>query len=171
MTDASIKRKPIYAYYLLLVNCIKHMLGTRQKQVNFSGAFRTATKHKTMIFKTLFILNVISEKKRVLNKERNNTYLAEASIFPRCTTACNIDKYSIMITFWRETSAKSLPPGNSEGSSQNITWFLKTHFNHQFKINITAKRSYQSKIIKFFLFGRRICGCVGRDTKGIYCLN
>ena len=129
MTDATIKRKPIYAYYLLLVNCIKHMLDTRQKQVNFSGAFRTATKHKTMIFNTLFILNVINEKKRVLNKERNNTYYAEASIFPRCTTACNIDKYSIMITFWRETSPKSLPPGNSEGSSQNIRWFLKTHIS------------------------------------------
>ena len=146
MTDATIKRKPIYAYYLLLVDCIKHMLGTRQKQVNCSGAFRTAAKHKTIIFNTLSILNVINEKKRVLNKERNNTYLEEASIFPRCTTACDFDKYSITITFWRETSP------NSEGSSQNITWFLKTHFSHQFKINITAKRSYQSKVIKFISF-------------------
>ena len=59
------------------------------------------------------------------------------------------------------TLPKSLPPGNSEGSSQNITWFLKTHFNHQFKINITANRSYQSKIIKFFSFWQaelRMCG-------------
>ena len=54
---------------------------------SFFLAFRTAAKH---IFNTLFILNVINEKKRVLNKERNNTYLAEASIFPRCTTACNL---------------------------------------------------------------------------------
>ena len=34
------------------------------------------------VFNTLYILNVIKETKRVLNKERNNTYLAEASIFP-----------------------------------------------------------------------------------------
>ena len=107
-------------------------------------------------------VNVINEKKRVLNKERNNTF------FPRCTTACNFDKYSIMITFSRETLPKSLPPGNSEEWSQNITWFLKTHFNHQFKINITAKLSYQSKIIKLFLFGSRGCGCVGRGTGGIF---
>ena len=66
-----------------------------------------------------------------------------------------------MITFWRETSPKSLPPGNSEGSSQNITWFLETHFNHQFKINITAKRSYQSKdnqVFSFWQAGLWMCG-------------
>ena len=34
-TYATIKRKPIYGYYLLLVDCIEHMLGTRQKQVNY----------------------------------------------------------------------------------------------------------------------------------------
>ena len=56
-----------------------------------------------------------------------------------------------MITFWRETSPKSLPPRN-EGSTQNIRWFLKTHYNHQLKINITAKRSYQLKTIQFFFF-------------------
>ena len=89
----------------------------------------------------------MNEKKRVLDKELNNTYLAEASIFPHCTIARNFDKYSIIITFWRETSPK---PGNSKGSSQNIRWFLKALFNHQLKINTTAKRSYQSKIIKFF---------------------
>ena len=65
-----------------------------------------------------------------------------------------------MITFWRETSPKSLPPGN-KGSTKNIRWFLKTHYNHQLKINITAKRSYQLKIIKFFSFGRRGSGWVG----------
>ena len=59
MTDATIKGKPIYEYYLLLVDCINHVLGTGQKQVNFSGAFRAATKHKTMIFN---ILNVINER-------------------------------------------------------------------------------------------------------------
>ena len=57
--------------------------------------------------------------------------------------------YIIIIAFWRETSPKSLPPGN-RGSTQNIRWFLKTHYNHQLKINITAKRSYQIKIIKVF---------------------
>ena len=63
-------------------------------------------------------------------------------------------------TFWRETSPKSLPPGN-RGSTQNIRWFLKTHYNHKLKISITAKRSYQIKIIKVFFFGRRVCGWVG----------
>ena len=45
--------------------------------------------------------------------------------------------------------------------------FLK-HSNHQLKINITAKRCYQSKIINFFFFGRLGCGWVGRDTGGIF---
>ena len=91
-----------------------------------------------------------NEKKRVLNKQRNNTYLAEASILPYCTTACNYDKYITIITFWRETAPKSLPPRNKGSSQWNIKWFLKTHYNHQSKINITPKRSSQSKIIKFF---------------------
>ena len=62
-----------------------------------------------------------------------------------------------MITFWRETSPKSLPPGN-KGSTKNIRWFLKTHYNHQLKINITAKRSYQLKIIKFFFLADGVLG-------------
>ena len=45
----------------------------------------------------MFILNAINEKKRVLNKERNNTYLAEASIFSHYTTTCDFDKYIIII--------------------------------------------------------------------------
>ena len=64
-----------------------------------------------------------------------------------CTTTCDFDKYIVIITFWRETS----PPGN-KGSSQNIRWFLKTNYNYQLKINITAKRSYQLKMIKFFFW-------------------
>ena len=54
-------------------------------------------------------------------------------------------------------SAKSLPPGN-RGSTQNIRWFLKTHYNHQLKINITAKRSYQLKIIKVFFVAGGVVG-------------
>ena len=46
-----------------------------------------------------FILNVINEKKRVLNTERNNTYLAEASISPHFTTTCDFDKYTIILHF------------------------------------------------------------------------
>ena len=46
-------------------------------------------------------------------------------------------------TFWRKTSPKSLPPGN-RGSTQNNRWFPKTHYNHQFKMNITAKRSWRA---------------------------
>jgi len=69
------------------------------------------------------------------------------------------DKYIFTITFWQETSPKSLPRQN-KGSSQNIRWFLKTYYNHQLKINIAAKRSYQWKIIKFF-FGRLGCEWVG----------
>ena len=74
------------------------------------------------------------------------------------------------ITFWRETSPQFLPPGSKE-SSRNIRWFLKTHYNHQLKINITAKRSYQSKIMNrnnqrsssFFSFsaGRVVDGWAG----------
>ena len=45
----------------------------------------------------MFILNVINEKKRVLNTERNNTYLAEASISPHFTTTWDFDKYTILI--------------------------------------------------------------------------
>ena len=69
-----------------------------------------------------------------------------------------------MITFW-ETSPKSLPSGN-KGSTQNIRWFLKTHDNHQSKINITAKRSYQLKIIKFFFWQAGFW--VGGDTGRIF---
>ena len=58
-----------------------------------------------------------------------------------------------------------MPPGN-RGSTQNIRWFLKTHYNHQLKINITAKRSYQLKIIKFF--GGLAGLWVGGDTGGIF---
>ena len=61
-----------------------------------------------LIFNTLFILNVIHENKRVLNTERNNTYLAEASISPHFTTTCDFDKYTIIIAFWRKPSPKSL---------------------------------------------------------------
>ena len=75
-----------------------------------------------------------------------DSYLAQASLFP---TLYHYMLLIIIITFWRETSPKSLPPGN-KGSTQNIRWFLKTHYNHQIKINITAKRSYQLKIIRFF---------------------
>ena len=50
--------------------------------------------------------------------------------------------------------------------TQNIRWFLKTHYNHQLKINITAKRSYQLKIIKFF--GGLAGLWVGGDTGGIF---
>ena len=74
--------------------------------------------------------------------------------------------YIMIITFWRETSPKSLPPGN-RGSTQNIRWFLKTHYNHQLKINITAKRSYQIKIIKVFFFWQAGLW-VGGDTGGIF---
>ena len=70
-----------------------------------------------------------------------------------CTTTCDFDKYIVIITFWRETS----PPGN-KGSSQNIRWFLKTHYNHQLTINVTAKRSYQLKIIKFFFLAAGVLG-------------
>ena len=70
------------------------------------------------------------------------------------------------MTFWRETSPKSLPPGNKR-SSKNIRWFLKTHYNHQLKINITAKRSNQLKIIKFFFFWQAGLW-VGGDTGGIF---
>ena len=52
-----------------------------------------------LIFNTLFILNIINEKKRVLNTERNNTYLAEASISPHFTTTCDFDKYTIILHF------------------------------------------------------------------------
>ena len=97
----------------------------------------------------MYILNVINEKKRVLNKERNNTYLAEASIFPTL--------YHYMLIKWREISPKSLPPGN-KGSTQHIRWFLKTHYNHHLKINITAKRSYQLKIIKLFFLAAGVVG-------------
>ena len=78
-----------------------------------------------------------------------------------CTTTCDFDKYIVIITFWRETS----PPGN-KGSSQNIRWFLKAHYNQKLKINITAKRSYQLKIIKFFFWPQGFW--VGGDTGGIF---
>ena len=78
-----------------------------------------------------------------------------------CTTTCDFDKYIVIITFWRETS----PPGN-KGSSQNIRWFLKTNYNYQLKINITAKRSYQLKMIKFFFWQEGLQ--VGGDTGGIF---
>ena len=71
-----------------------------------------------------------------LNTERNNTYLAEASISPHITTTCDSLKYTI-ITFWRETSPNYLPSGN-KGSSPNIRCFLKAHYNHKLKINTTA---------------------------------
>ena len=70
-----------------------------------------------------------------------------------CTITCDFDKCIVIITFWRETS----PPGN-KGSSQNIRWFLKAHYNHRLKINITAKRSYQLKIIKFFFLAAGVLG-------------
>ena len=35
MTDVTIKMKPIYAYYLLLVESVKHMQGTCQKKINY----------------------------------------------------------------------------------------------------------------------------------------
>ena len=35
MTDATIKRKPIYVYFLLSADSIKTMLGTCQKEVNY----------------------------------------------------------------------------------------------------------------------------------------
>ena len=79
----------------------------------------------------------------------------------RCTITCDFDKCIVIITFWREPS----PPGN-KGSSQNIRWFLKTHYSHQLKINITAKRSYQLKIIKFFFWQEGLQ--VGEDTGGIF---
>ena len=44
--------------------------------------------------------------------------------------------------------------------------FLKTHYNHQLKINITAKRSYQLKIVKFFFWQAGLG--VGGDTGGIF---
>ena len=47
----------------------------------------------------------MNEKKRVLNKERNHTYLAEASIFPTLYHY-SFDKYIIIITFRRETLPK-----------------------------------------------------------------
>ena len=62
----------------------------------FCWAFRTAAKH---IFNTLFILNVINEKKQVLNTERNNIYLVEASISPHFTATCDFDKYTITLHF------------------------------------------------------------------------
>ena len=88
-------------------------------------------------------------RKSLLNTERNNTYLAEASISPHFTTTCDFVKYTIIITFWRGTSAKSLPSGN-KGSSPNIRCFLKTHYNHKLKINTTAKRSYHQRQSSFF---------------------
>ena len=97
-------------------------------------------------------LNVINKKKRVLKTECNN--LAEASISPHFTTTCDFDKYmyTIIITFWRETSPKSLPSGN-RGPSPNITCrcFLKTHYNHKLKIDTTDCKTFlPSKTIKFF---------------------
>ena len=69
------------------------------------------------------------------------------------------DIYIIIITFWRETS-KSLPFEEKDRHKILDRWLLKTHYNHQLKKNITAKRSYQS--------GRRGCGWVGGDTGGIF---
>ena len=56
----------------------------------------------------------------------------------------------------------------NKGSPQNIRWLLKTHYNYQLKINITAKRSYQSKIIKFFFGGQGLWVVDGWDTEGIF---
>ena len=139
----------------------------------------------------------LNEKKRVLSKERNHTYLAEASILPHCTTAWNFDKYSTIITFWRETSTsfpgpfpwlggapppsqgkgpgnevgetspRSLPPGNSNGSSQNIRLLRDCFFKHISPLQNVLTNQRQSSF-SFWQVGLWMCG---RDTGGFSCLN
>ena len=81
-----------------------------------------------------------------------------------CTTTGYLNYHNYILA--GNISPKSLPPGN-RGSTQNIRWFLKTHYNHQLKISITAKRSYQIKIIKVFFFWQAGLW-LGGDTRGIF---
>ena len=57
------------------------------------------TKQWLISWYLILYLKCNKQKKRVLNTERNNTYLAEASISPHFTTTCDFDKYTIILNF------------------------------------------------------------------------
>ena len=91
----------------------------------------------------MFILNVINEKKQVLNTERNNTYLVEASISPHFTTTCDFDKYTIVLHFGGKHHQNLCHPEITD--HHQILDVSPNTLQSLVEDNTTAKRSYHQR--------------------------